>query len=54
MEYIEKQTEIAESISLEIYGEISQEMTGTLDDLPFPVKHFKTTRVGYIRTEHFA
>ncbi len=54
MEYIEKQAEIAEAISLEIYGEISQEMTGTLDALPFPVKHFKTTRVGYIRSEYFA
>ena len=53
-EYIEKQTEIAESVSLEIYGEISQEMTETLDALPFPVKHFKTTSVGYIRSEHFA
>ena len=54
MEYIEKQVELADAISLEIYGEISQEMTETLDTMPFPVKHFKTTRVGFIRRDYFS
>ena len=54
MEYMEKQAEISDAISLEIYGEISQEVTEALDALPLPVKHFKTTRVGYIRREYFS
>ena len=54
MEYIEKQVELADAISLEIYGEISQGMTETLDTMPFPVKHFKTTRVGFIRRDYFS
>ena len=51
--YLGKHDPLADGLSVEIYGDISQEVADILNSMGLPVKHFKTTRVGYVRTEHF-
>ena len=52
--YVEKHAELADDLSLEIYGDISQEVTDTIAEMGVPMKHFQRTRVGYIRHENFS
>ena len=51
--YVEKHGELADDLSLEIYGAISQEVTDTIAEMGVPMKHFQRTSVGYIRHETF-
>jgi hypothetical protein len=53
-EYLGKHAPLADDLSVEIYGNVSKEVEDILDSMGLPTKHFKTTRVGYVRTEHFA
>ena len=38
---------------IEIYGDVSQDVIETINRLGIPLKHFKTTRVGYVREKNF-
>jgi quinol monooxygenase YgiN len=51
--YVEKHQEIADKFEIEVYGNISDETIKAIEDLNVPFKHFKTTKVGYIRHEIF-
>ena len=52
--YVEKHQEIADKFEIEVYGNITDETIKAIEDLNVPFKHFKTTDVGYIRTEMFS
>ena len=43
----------AEIFEIEVYGNITDETVKTIEELNVPFKHFKTTKVGYIRKENF-
>ena len=51
--YVEKHQEIADKFEIEVYGNITDETIKAIEDLKVPFKHFKTTKVGYIRHEIF-
>ncbi len=53
-EYVEKHAEFATHFSIEIYGNVSNEVIEKINSLEIPLKHFTTTSVGYIRAERFA
>ena len=53
-EYIEKHAELATHFSIEIYGNVSNEVIETINSREIPLKHFASTSVGYIRSERFA
>ena len=53
-EYVEKHAELATHFSIEIYGNVSNEVIEKINLLEIPLKHFATTPVGYIRSERFA
>ena len=52
--YVEKHQEIADKFEIEVYGNITDETIKAIKALNVPFKHFKTTEVGYIRTEKFS
>ena len=52
-EYVAKHAELADGFTIEIYGNVSQNVIETINRLGIPLKHFKTTRVGYVREENF-
>ena len=52
-EYVKKHAELADGFTIEIYGNVSTKVIDTINRLGVPLKHFKTTRVGYVRDEHF-
>ena len=52
-EYVKKHAELADGFTIEIYGNVSTNVIGTINRLGVPLKHFKTTRVGYVRDENF-
>ena len=51
--YVEKHQEIADKFEIEVYGNITDETVKTIEALNVPFKHFKTTKVGFIRKENF-
>ena len=53
-EYVEKHAELATHFSIEIYGNVSNEVIETINSREIPLKHFATTSVGYIRSERFS
>ena len=53
-EYVEKHAELATHFSIEIYGDVSNEVIEKINSREIPLKHFATTSVGYIRSERFA
>ena len=53
-EYIEKHAELATHFSIEIYGDVSNEVIEKINSREIPLKHFASTSVGYIRSERFA
>ena len=53
LEYVGKHNELADSFSIEIYGDLSKEAIEAVLGLGLPFKHFKTTRVGYVRENKF-
>ena len=56
-EYVEKHLELAESIEIEIYGQLADDtidiLTQAWGEANIPFKLFKTTRVGYFRQSIF-
>ena len=52
-EYVTKHAELADGFTIEIYGNVSKNVIETINRLEIPLKHFKTTRVGYVREENF-
>ena len=52
-EYVAKHADLADGFSIEIYGNVSKNVIDTIDRLGIPLKHFKTTRVGYVREKNF-
>ena len=52
-EYVAKHAELADGFTIEIYGNVSQNVIETIGRLGVPLKHFKTTRVGYVRDQNF-
>ena len=53
-EYVEKHADLATHFSIEIYGNVSNEVIEKFDSLEIPLKHFAATSVGYIRSERFS
>ena len=53
-EYVEKHVELATHFSIEIYGNVSNEVIEAINSREIPLKHFASTSVGYIRSERFA
>ena len=53
-EYVEKHADLATHFSIEIYGNVSNEVIEKIDSLEIPLKHFAATSVGYIRSERFS
>ena len=51
--YVEKHQELSDKFEIEVYGNITDETVKTIEALNVPFKHFKTTKVGYIRKENF-
>ena len=52
-DYVAKHSELATHFSIEIYGNVSQEVIDKINFLEIPLKHFATTSVGYVRSERF-
>ena len=52
--YVEKHAAIATHFSIEIYGNVSAAVVDKIHELGIPLKHFKTTSVGFVRSERFA
>ena len=52
-DYVAKHSESATHFSIEIYGNVSQEVIDKINSLEIPLKHFATTSVGYVRSERF-
>ena len=49
LDYVGQHAQLGEGFTLEIYGNVSEAVIQNIADLGFPLKHFKTTRVGYVR-----
>ncbi len=47
-EYVAKHSELATHFSIEIYGNVSNEVIEKINSLGIPLKHFATTSVGYV------
>ena len=54
VEYVNKHAELGEGFTIEIYGNVSQNVLDAIDALNIPLKHFKTSRVGFVRNEYFS
>ena len=52
--HVEKHVDLATHFSIEIYGNVSNEVIKKINSLGIPLKHFATTSVGYVRSERFA
>ena len=52
-DYVAKHSELATHFSIEIYGNVSQEVIDKINSLEIPLKHFATTSVWYVRSERF-
>lgn len=48
-ETIKKQVDLIDEWSIEIYGNVSSEVIGMVEELEVPYKYFKTTGVNYVR-----
>ena len=53
-DYVEKHAELATHFSIEIYGNVSNEVIEAINSREIPLKHFASTSVGYIRSGRFA
>ena len=52
-EYVGKHTELGDDFSVEICRNVSEEVINSINALSLPLKHFKTTRVGYVKEDYF-
>ena len=53
LEYVGQHGELGDGFSIEIYGNVSEAVLKNIEELGFPLTHYKTTRVGYVREEIF-
>ena len=53
LDYVGKHAELGDGFSIEIYGDVSEAVLANIEELGFTLKHFRTTRVGYVRNQHF-
>ena len=53
-DYVNKHAELADHFSIEIYGNVSCAVIDKIEKLGIPLAHFKTTSVGYVRSEYFS
>ena len=53
LEYVGQHGELGDGFSIEIYGNVSEAVLKNIAELGFPLTHYKTTRVGYVREESF-
>ena len=53
-EYVEKHAVLATHFSIEIYGNVSNEVIEKINSREIPLKYFATTSVGYVRAERFS
>ncbi len=49
LEYVGQHAQLGEGFTLEIYGNVTDAVIENIAELGFPLKHFKTTKVGYVR-----
>ena len=49
LDYVRQHAELGEGFTLEIYGNVSEAVIENIAQLGFPLKHFKTTAVGFVR-----
>ena len=49
-EYVQKHANLAESLSIEIYGNVSEEAINALNSMEIPIKNYKTSNIGFIRS----
>ena len=49
LEYVRQHAQLGEGFTLEIYGNVTAAVIENIAELGFPLKHFKTTKVGYVR-----
>ena len=47
-EYVLKHANLAESLSIEIYGNVSEEAINALNSMEIPIKNYKTSNIGFI------
>ena len=52
-EYVQRHGQLATKFEIEVYGNLSSDAVDAVSALGVPFKHFKTTRVGYVREEYF-
>jgi len=52
--YVEQHAQSALDFAIEIYGNVSQAVIDLIDERGIPLRHFPTTPVGFVRSEHFA
>ena len=52
-DYVNKHSDLADHFSIEIYGNVSRAVLDKIEKLGIPLSHFKTTNVGYVRSEYF-
>ena len=53
LEYVGQHGILGDGFSIEIYGNVSEAVLKNIEALGFPLTHYKTTRVGYVREEIF-
>ena len=53
-DYVNKHADLADHFSIEIYGNVSCAVLDKIEKLGIPLSHFKTTNVGYVRSEYFS
>ena len=52
-DYVAKHGTLADYFSIEIYGDVSDDVLEKVKAMTIPFQHFKTTQVGYVRKECF-
>ena len=53
LDYVGQHGVLGDGFSIEIYGNVSEAVLKNIEVLGFPLTHYKTTKVGYVREEIF-
>ncbi len=54
LDYVEKHQQLASDFTLEIYGNVTQAVIDKIHELNIPLKHFRSSEIGYFQAERFA
>ncbi len=49
LNYVKQHGQLGDGFSIEIYGNVSANVIERIHELKFPLKHFKTTQIGFVR-----